>query len=326
MKKNSRVTMSDVARAANVTTQTVSRAFRNTSDISEETRERILRIAGELHYVMNNTASSLRAGNSRLIVVVYDNLINIYFSIMIDYLQKHLRQRGYSILVLSVSHSRFDRETYEFAVSHNAAGVVSFLEPEPEIGEMVRNFRLPVLIVGRRSPIANIDYIRTDDREGGRLAAAWLAEHGVTRPAYVTIDRIVSCAQDRYSGFYEELARRGIREPVVIDDYTHPLRDSVAELFAASENAPDGVFCFNDMLAFELMYHISALALGRVYIVGYDCIQQEVRMPVRLASLGTDKDVFAMRAVEIIVSAVEEKRMGGIEETMPVRLWVDDAT
>ena len=80
--KKVRVTMRDVARAANVTPQTVSRAIRNAPEVSAETREKVLKVAAELNYVKNNSASSLRCGNSKLIVIIYDHLVNVYFSIM----------------------------------------------------------------------------------------------------------------------------------------------------------------------------------------------------------------------------------------------------
>lgn len=320
MEKKKRVTMYDVARAANVTPQTVSRAFRNTDDISEETRKKILKIAEELHYVVNTTASSLRAGNSRLIVVVYDNLKNVYYSIMIDHLQTHLRRLGYSILMLSVPDAYFGSMIYKFAVSHNASGVVSFLEPKAEIEEMVNDFKIPILLVGRRTLLPNVDYIRTDDEEGGRLAAAWLAERGVRRFAYLSIEDDISCAQDRFSGFSQEIARRGLEPPVAVGVKDDSRRDSIVKIFSDPETAPDGIFCFSDMIAFELLYYTEALGLPPVQIVGFDCVQREIRIPGRFMSLGCDKNVFAQHAAEMIVSAIESKRMGGRGETIRVSL------
>ncbi|MGN1078536.1 MAG: LacI family DNA-binding transcriptional regulator [Candidatus Gallimonas sp.] len=320
MKKKGRVTMYDVALAANVTPQTVSRAFRNTPDISEETRQRILKIAADLNYVMNNTASSLRGGNSRLIVVVYDNLMNVYFSVMVDYLQNSLREKGYSILMLSVPQARFDRSTYEFAVSHSAAGVVSFLEPEEEIEGLVDQFGIPVLIFGRRSRLRNVDYIRTDDEEGGRLAAKRLAEDGVRRFAYLTVDFSVSCAAERFRGFSEEIARLGLEAPVVVNDFVSPLEESLIRLFSNEETAPEGFFCFNDMIAFDLLFLLEKHGFPRVRVVGYDCIQQELHFPVRLTSVGTDKFALASRASSMIVSAIESKERGGRGETLGVFL------
>lgn len=111
MEKRARVTIKDVARVANVTPQTVSRALRNAPDISVSMRERILKIASDLDYVKNNTAISLRQGTSKLICVVYDNLVNVYFSIMTDFLQQSLRERGYSVLTLALRCGYLDRKS-----------------------------------------------------------------------------------------------------------------------------------------------------------------------------------------------------------------------
>lgn len=136
----------------------VSRAIRNAPEISAETRERVLKVAAELNYVKNDSASSLRCGNSKLIVIIYDHLVNIYFSIMIDYLQTYFRERDYSILMMSVTKHRLNRSDYEFAMSHNIAGIVSFLEPDEEVAGILDSFVVPVLLFGQ-----------ADGRSGNRL-------------------------------------------------------------------------------------------------------------------------------------------------------------
>ena len=214
--KKSRVTIRDVARVARVTPQTVSRAIRNAPEVSAETREKVLKVAAELNYVKNNSASSLRCGNSKLIVIVYDHLVNIYFSIMIDYLQTCFREQNYSILMLSVTKHQLDRSDYEFALSHNVAGIVSFLEPDKEVTEMLDNFAIPVLLFGRRTDIKSVDYICMDDEEGGRLAARRFVEKGCTSSVYVSVGT-ASCAYDRFMGFKKELESAGAKTPRILD-------------------------------------------------------------------------------------------------------------
>lgn len=300
--KRTRVTMADVARAAEVTTQTVSRAFRNAPDISKETRERVLRVASELHYVMNGTASSLRGGNSRLIVVVYDNLVNIYFSIMIDYLQNSLREMGYSILMLSVQNPLFDANAYKIAVTHNAAGIITFLEPDREIAEMVEEFSIPVLLLGRRTDLEQVDYLATEDEEGGRIAARRLLKCGCKKLACLTVPLEISCAYDRYHGFSEEAERLGLGTPVLMNAYAASTDENIAALQRAGV---DGVFCFNDMIAFDVIHSVVTNRFPPLSVVGYDCVGQEFHIPYRLFSIGADKRALAERAAEIIAGRAE---------------------
>ncbi len=312
--------MADVARVAQVTPQTVSRAFRNAPDISEETRRRVLKAAAELNYIMNNTASSLHYGSSRQIVIVYDNLLNIYFSVMIDYLQTILRERGYSTLVHSVSEHKFDRSSYEFAISNNAAGVISFLEPTDDIEQLIEHFGLPVLLLGRRTDLKNVDSVSCDDVEGGRKAAQYLIGQGASRLAFITVDLSVSCARDRLAGFEAEALKAGLAAPTVIDGYAVPLEETLKTLYRNKDGAPDGIFCFNDMFAFDVLYSFEENAIPPIPIVGYDCVQQEIHLPHRIPSIGPNKKAFASTAVDMMIGSIER---GGREKrvvTVEVRL------
>lgn len=106
------MTIKDVARIARVTPQTVSRALRDAPDIAASTKTRVLEIAANLNYVKNSTASALRRGSTRLIAIIYDNLINLYFSIMTDFIQFSLKELGYSTLTMPFRHFRLNEEAY----------------------------------------------------------------------------------------------------------------------------------------------------------------------------------------------------------------------
>lgn len=316
--KKSRVTIRDVALVARVTPQTVSRAIRNAPEVSAETREKVLKVAAELNYVKNNSASSLRCGNSKLIVIVYDHLVNIYFSIMIDYLQTCFREQNYSILMLSVTKHQLDRSDYEFALSHNVAGIVSFLEPDKEVTEMLDNFAIPVLLFGRRTDIKSVDYICMDDEEGGRLAARRFVEKGCTSSVYVSVGT-ASCAYDRFMGFKKELESAGAKTPRILDSMDC-FEENFSALFENSETVPDSFFCFSDMVAFDVIYRLEKMGIKNAQVIGFDDIQKEVRIPKRLISVGTDKRAMAQRAVNVLVSRIEEGRGPRVSDMFGVYL------
>lgn len=304
MERKERVTIKDVAQVAQVTPQTVSRALRNAPEISPETRARILKIAADLKYVKNNTAISLRRGSTKLIALVYDNLLNVYFSVMTDLLQTCLEGRGYSVMTIAVHRSNLDDEAYLNAVSHNVDGIISFLEPVEEISSCIARYRIPVLLFGRRTHVKGVDYIHTDDVEGGRIAARRLIEIGCCRFACLTEPLTLTCAYDRYLGFSEEAEAHGFAKPPIIEPSSEPLEERL-ESILGGEDAPDAFFCFNDMLALELLYLIEKKGLPPVKIIGYDNIQQEIHIPRRLTSVATDKTAMAARAMDILLCRIE---------------------
>ncbi|MBS1401222.1 MAG: LacI family DNA-binding transcriptional regulator, partial [Clostridia bacterium] len=282
MERKARVTIKDVARIAMVTPQTVSRALRDAPDIAESTKTRVLEIASNLNYVKNSTASALRRGSTRLIGIIYDNLINLYFSVMTDFIQFCLKERGYSMLTISVRSFHLNEEAYMAAVSHNVDGIISFLEPDEELTELIKSYNVPVLLFGRRTNVKRIDCIHTDDEEGGRLAAARLADDGCKNAVCITEALELTCAYDRYHGFEEELKRRGISKPRIVNPNVPGLEQQLLSLMKSPDGFPDGIFCFNDMLAFETLYFIEKNNLPSVKVIGYDNVQQEIHIPRRL--------------------------------------------
>ncbi|MBQ7407723.1 MAG: LacI family DNA-binding transcriptional regulator [Clostridia bacterium] len=309
MVKRARVTIKDVAKRAGVTPQTVSRAFRDTSDISSSTRDKILQIAEQMGYVVNHTASALRRGNTKLIAVVFDNLVNVYFSIMSNYMQKYLKDFGYSMLTISTESSVLSKETYISAVSHNVAGIISFLEPKSEISSLIKSYNVPVLLFGRRTDVKNVYNIYTADETGGELAAKRLIQSGCKRLMFVTETLDLTCAYDRFSGFKKQTESEGLKTPKLIKYTYNGLKDELIALGESADVFPDGIFCFNDMIAFHVLQLIEMLGLPHVKVIGYDNVQNEVYLPTRLTSIATDKKQMAKSAVQIITAAALGKEI-----------------
>lgn len=209
MRSKERTTIKDVAREANVTAQTVSRVCRNLGNVAPKTKERVLEACRKLNYLPNKTAISLRSGMVDSIAVVFDSLRNVYFSIMTDYINEEIAKHDYDIRPFFVRRSVIDSDIYLAAVSSGVSAVISFLEPADELESTVELYGVPMMVFGRRTELPNVDYVTTDDVEGGRLAAEELVAHGCNNIAFVGEAFGMTCVQDRLKGFSEGLAAHG---------------------------------------------------------------------------------------------------------------------
>ena len=313
-----RATIKDVAIASGVTPQTVSRVFRGKGYVSADTRIKVLDAASKLKYVPNSAAISLRTGAKKSIAVVFDSLINIYFSVMVDYLQKELQLNGYNIQTIFVPSHTINDATYRDALSLGVSAIISFLEPEDSLSGTVRDFGVPLIILGRRSELEEFDYITTDDVEGGALAAQKLMRSGCNSFAFLAGGFGMTCVRDRLCGFSAALKESGFGEPIIIDS-THGVRAAM-EKFLEECELPDGIFCFSDMLAYELLNILHAGGHSDVKVVGYDNIQADIAMPIDLSSVGVDKPAFVKRIVELILDKIEGRAPGRIAKRMSVEL------
>lgn len=308
-----RVTIKDIANAAGVTPQAVSRALRGENDISESTKQKVRKIADRLNYVKNSAASSLRSGGTKMIAVVYDNPINLYFSFMTAYLHGSLKARGYSMLMMVEPVRRFSAELYLSVISRNVDGILSFLEPTEEVGKLVELYGIPVVLVGRRSDVKNIDCIYTDDEKGGRLAARYLIGQGKKKIACFSEGLDLACAKDRFKGFREELSSVGLFDERLCFFLENESPSACWARFSETKKEFDGVLCFSDFLAYETVCFLSERHIN-VPVVGYDDVREEVPVPFSLPSVGSDKRGIAEASVAFLLKRISENE-GGRDET-----------
>lgn len=311
MKK--RVTIKDIARLANVTPQAVSRALRDAPDISTATKERIFEIAQKLNYCKNSTASALRRGSTRSVAIVYDELKNVYYSIMIDFIQSYLEANGFSILTFSYRYSYLTKDTYMKAISHNVDAVISFLDPKEEMEELIENYHVPVLLFGRHTDIKNIDCIYTDDQQGGWLVAEKFYSLGCKRPVYFTLPDNLACVRDRFLGFERFFKEKNITSLRTCYKQGGFEQDFFA-LFEEQQNKPDCIFCFNDMMAFEALALLQKRGITGIPVIGYDNIQEEVPLPYRLTTVASNKALMVEHGIDLIVSRIDGALWGAYQK------------
>ncbi|MEY2849996.1 MAG: hypothetical protein RI885_2663 [Actinomycetota bacterium] len=184
-----RVTLRDIAAEAGVSLQTVSNVVRGrTSRVSEATTERVLRLVSERGYVPNASARTLAASTSRTIGLFVpareqtEQLLSPYDVAVLGGLERELRMRGYDLLLRGVGGLG---EVTGLVQTWSLAGAVllefpeALLEKVEPIGDAV--------IVSLDAYIRNpaVLSVRSDDRAGGRLAAARLLAAGHRTVAFL---------------------------------------------------------------------------------------------------------------------------------------------
>jgi len=187
-------------------------------------------------------------------------------------------------------------------------GIITFLQPTKEISQLAVDYQKPILLLGKMSDSPNIDYICTDDNVGGGLAASKLVENGCNRFLYVTekledSDCTNNCAKSRLDGFVGKLQELSPNSKCdIIERNDKQTFTQLVQEYANTHNIDKslGIFCFNDIVAFEVLSTLDDLGKN-AYTVGYDNIQAEIKMPNRLATIGSDKKQMAKIAAEVVV-------------------------
>jgi LacI family transcriptional regulator len=217
------VNIKQLAKALNLSTSTVSRAFRDNSDINKETKERILEMAKELNYQPNHHASNLREQRSRTIAVIVPEMANNFFSQAIHGIERIARERGYHILIYATDDD-YQKEVSFIRHLHNgrADGIIMSVSGEANdhnyLNELTQK-RLPLVFFDRVYEDIITPRVITNDYDSSFSATQHLIKQGCTRIAYLVINKNLSIGKFRMQGYIDALLKYKIPydESLVID-------------------------------------------------------------------------------------------------------------
>ena len=299
-----RVTIKEIAKETGFTAQTVSLALRKKDCITEKTKEIVLDAARRLGYIKNDMAINLRRGHTNTIAVVYDSISNPYFSLMTEFLQNYFREKDYVLLIFTAQSYFLDEQTFYNILSCNVAGVISFLDVDEKIANLSEQNNLPVIVLGRKSD-QNISWITTSEIKGGALAAKHLMQKGCKNNLHITYSLDMICAKERYEGFLDELKGSRANRDLLLVIGREPLKVLLPKYL--KEHEVDGIFAFNDMLAYETLNILKKENRQDIKVVGFDNIQELFNFPIKINTVGSDKRAMAKTTVKVLLEKIEKK-------------------
>ena len=106
MGRENQATIKDVAKRAGVSEASAGRALGNYGKISDETKQKVLAAAEELHYIPNKLAQSMRSHSTKTIAVVVADIQNNFFGAIVAAIEQKAREKGYAVLICNSNEKR----------------------------------------------------------------------------------------------------------------------------------------------------------------------------------------------------------------------------
>jgi len=254
--KKKPATIKDIAKALDISVSTVSRALRDTYDVSQETRVKVLEMAEQLRYRPNLNATGLVKQSTRKLGVVIPVITNYYYSTVITGMKDVARENGYSLL-LYITDDRYEEESeiLRSLPTHSLDGLLVCLSSDsaeyPELAELELD-GMPMVFFDRVPADLGTAKVVQDDLEGAYLATRHLIEMGYRRIAHITGPSSLQLTQMRLAGYRKALEEAGIGfEPkwVIYSGFSqHNGYEDTCNLLDMVDS-PDAVFAVNDRKA-----------------------------------------------------------------------------
>lgn len=208
------VNLVELAKALGLSKSTVSKALKDSYEISIATKEKVRAMAKELNYQPNPYASSLRKHSSKTIGVVLPQVDNNFLASAIKGIQTVAHERGYHVLLyLTYDNPEKEKSIFNLLKSGRVDGIIISTvctDDNIEHIEELFNGGIPVIFFDRICENFPTTKVVTNDREAAFLATEMLIQKGCTKIAFPNVLQNFSIGKRRFEGYQQALTKYNI--------------------------------------------------------------------------------------------------------------------
>ena len=314
MKK--KITIKTIAKELGVATSTVSKALKDSHEISTETKERIQAYANYYNYKPNSLALQLRNQKTKVIGVILPKIVHHFFSTVIMGIEEGANEKGYHIMVC-FSNESYKKEVETLKVLSNGSvdGLIVSIANETLKNKDFDHFKelvseeIPLVLFDRVVEEIQCDKVVVDDVGAGYKATKHLLENGRKNIALITTPNHVNVGALRRQGYEKALIEEYIKsdEHLIVEvDENKEIKTQIEKVF---EQGIDGVFAVNEIYAANAMRIAKEKGFKvpeDISIIGFtDGLISEYSSP-SITTVAQHGFTMGKQAVELLIERIEK--------------------
>lgn len=323
MKK--RVTLKELAKELDVSISTVSKALKNSPEISQDTIDKVKAFAKLLNYRPNNIALSLKNKKTKTIGIIIPDIVHHFFTKVIKGVEIYANAKGYNVIV-GLSNESFSNEVINMEMLANGSidGFIVSMSRETMQLQDYQHFNetlneaIPLVMFDRIVNEIPCDKVAVDDIKGAQMAVETLLDKGAKKIALITTKDYISVGRLRTKGYIEALNARGI--PLIpelilkIDDdllYEDSLENLEAQIkmLLAQHSDVDGIFAVNELYAIVAMKVAKGLGFTipeQLQVIGFTDGMLSKHATPALSTVGQHGESMGQKAAELLIQRIDE--------------------
>jgi LacI family transcriptional regulator len=313
-----KLTIRDVAAAAGVSHQTVSRVLNDRPDVADETRQRVLQVIQDLDYRPSAIARSLTQQRSHTLGVVTAGLDYAGPSRTLSGITEQAERMGYAILLKELAHFAAQdlRPLFRALIARQIDGLIWAV---PEVGdnrdwidEELEGLPGPVVFITMQAR-PDVTIVGVDNYAGGRMATQHLLQQGYRRIGHITGPLDWWEARQRQAGWHDALLDAGVpadEECVEKGDWSSASGERAIGRLLDRRLGVDAVFVGNDQMALGVLQNTCRRGIrvpGELAIVGFDGLPEAAHYWPPLTTIYQDQPRLGRIAVQELVQAIDAK-------------------
>ena len=317
MKK--KITLKDIARELDVSISTVSKALKNSEEISRDTKEKIQAFARLYNYKPNNIAISLKNKRTKNIGVIVPDIVHHFFTTVFRGIEKLANTKGYNVIVC-VSDESFDKEVINMEMLANGSidGFIMALSAETQLKNDFNHLKevteqgIPLVLFDRVTDEIVCDKVIINDKEAAYKAVEKLIQSGKKRIALFTTEHYLNVSKKRADGYKEALRDYNLKlDDDLVLELPYQFEDEEKSEQFFKNKKFDAILCVNEIFAVRAMRIAKKLGIeipGELSIIGFtDGILSKLSTP-SLTSVAQHGIRMGEIAAEMLIEKIESDK------------------
>ena len=318
---NGPTTLKDIAKALNLSISTVSKALRNSHEISLDTQRLVAEFATLNNYRPNPIAQGLRSGRTKLIGVVVTNIDNDFFSQVINGIESIALEKNYTVIITQ-THESWESEilTVQHLFSRAVDGLIVSLSAETDNVDHfieLHDKGLPIVFFDRVTDELNTHKVISDNFKGAYDATEHLIQNGYRNIAHITSSNHLSITLERLEGYIKALENNHLKvDEEYIKYCSHggmikeEIENGLNDLLSL-QNRPDAIFTASDRIStstLSLLRKMDIKIPEQIALVGFtNSLSSEIFNP-SLTSIVQPAFEMGKVATDMLIEIIESRR------------------
>lgn len=297
--------MKEIAYELGLSVNTVSRAFRDCYDISENTKEKVRLKAIELGYVPPSLNQFVKRDGRKLIALIYNSNSNLYYNLINQKIIEIILKEGHYVSLIWSSSKTLDEELIKQCLSERVDSIITSILPDEKAIVLAKIYDISLIYLGEYEGTYKdkINTVYVNNYKAGMIASSYLADYHKGERFIYLGDSKNHQSNKRKEGFVDGL-KRYFDNPDVLSFDNRDINSQ--HLLALIYDGYQSIFCFNDEVAYttikaleESIPHISKV-LPHLHIIGMDALSINIVGLKDLTSISFDYSQLAKEAMKVL--------------------------
>ena len=309
--------LKELAKELNLSISAVSKALRDSHEISAVTKVAVLAKAKELNYQVNPFASSLRKQKSKTIAVVLPEIDNLFFALAINGIESIAQEKGYHVLIyLTHEDSQKEISITQLLQNGRVDGIMMSLSSQTldlKHLQELKDKEIPLVFFDRVADQIDVPKVTTDDYLSGIKATEHLIEKGCDKIAFLSISNNLSISNKRKNGYIDSLLKHQIKikeEYMLLCSQDDVKNKSIITKMLKKKNRPNGIFASVEKLAlisYEVCNELNLKIPEDIKVIGFSNLYTAGLLNPSLTTITQPAYNIGKEAANILFKLIEKR-------------------